>query len=91
VVSRRSCVKLEHDIDPVEAALFGCAVLTGVGAALVAQGKTTRDAARIGAWVCGRAAEIAIRDRCASQESLCASDVLAALGPAFNDLRAGVL
>jgi len=66
-------------------------VLTGVGAALVAQGKTTRDAARIGAWVCGRAAEIAIRDRCASQESLCASDVLAALGPAFNDLRAGVL
>ena len=32
VVSRRSCVKLEQDIDPVEAALFGCAVLTGVGA-----------------------------------------------------------
>ena len=32
VVSRRSCVKLEHDIDPIEAALFGCAVLTGVGA-----------------------------------------------------------
>ena len=32
VVSRRSCVKGEQDIDPVEAALFGCAVLTGVGA-----------------------------------------------------------
>ena len=32
VVSRRSCVKLEQDIDPIEAALFGCAVLTGVGA-----------------------------------------------------------
>ncbi len=32
VVSRRSCVKISHDIDPVEAALFGCAVLTGVGA-----------------------------------------------------------
>lgn len=32
VVSRRSCVKVEYDIDPVEAALFGCAVLTGVGA-----------------------------------------------------------
>jgi len=31
VVSRRSCVKIEADIDPVEAALFGCAVLTGVG------------------------------------------------------------
>jgi len=34
VVSRRSCVKVEADIDPVEAALFGCAVLTGVGAAV---------------------------------------------------------
>lgn len=34
VVSRRSCVKIEADIDPVEAALFGCAVLTGVGAAV---------------------------------------------------------
>ncbi|MBM4228654.1 MAG: zinc-binding dehydrogenase [Gammaproteobacteria bacterium] len=32
VVSRRSCIKIEQDIDPVEAALFGCAVLTGVGA-----------------------------------------------------------
>ena len=34
VVSRRSCVKIEADIDPVEAALFGCAVLTGVGAVI---------------------------------------------------------
>ena len=45
VVSRRSCVKLEQDIDPVEAALFGCAVLTGVGAvvntAKVQAGQTT--------------------------------------------------
>lgn len=32
VVSRRSCVKITADIDPVDAALFGCAVLTGVGA-----------------------------------------------------------
>ena len=32
VVSSRSCVKVEADIDPVESALFGCAVLTGVGA-----------------------------------------------------------
>jgi Zn-dependent alcohol dehydrogenase len=32
VVSRRSCVKIDSDIDPAEAALFGCAVLTGVGA-----------------------------------------------------------
>lgn len=32
VVSRRSCVKIESDITHREAALFGCAVLTGVGA-----------------------------------------------------------
>ena len=32
VVSRRSCVKIEAEVDPVEAALFGCAVITGVGA-----------------------------------------------------------
>lgn len=32
VVSRRSCVKLEADISDAQAALFGCAVLTGVGA-----------------------------------------------------------
>ncbi|PUA17678.1 zinc-dependent alcohol dehydrogenase family protein [Glaciimonas sp. PCH181] len=34
VISRRSCVKVEAAIDPVEAALFGCAVLTGVGAVI---------------------------------------------------------
>jgi alcohol dehydrogenase len=34
VVSRRSCVKVEDGIDPAEAALFGCAVLTGVGAVI---------------------------------------------------------
>lgn len=32
VVSARSCVPIGEDIDPVEAAVFGCAVLTGVGA-----------------------------------------------------------
>lgn len=45
VVSRRSCIRIEQDIDPVEAALFGCAVLTGVGAvvntARVQAGQTT--------------------------------------------------
>jgi len=34
VVSRRSCVKVETDLDFAELALFGCAVLTGVGAAI---------------------------------------------------------
>lgn len=32
VVSARSCIPLGDDMDPVEAAVFGCAVLTGVGA-----------------------------------------------------------
>lgn len=34
VVSRRSCVKLESDLSFAEASLFGCAVLTGVGAVI---------------------------------------------------------
>lgn len=34
VVSRRSCVKVDADISHAEAALFGCAVLTGVGAVI---------------------------------------------------------
>lgn len=34
VVSRRSCVKLDADLSHAEAALFGCAVLTGVGAVI---------------------------------------------------------
>jgi alcohol dehydrogenase len=32
VVSRNSCIKIDADISHAEAALFGCAVLTGVGA-----------------------------------------------------------
>src|SRR5437773_11599521 len=35
-------------------------ILTGVCAGLVGQGLSLYDAARLGAWVCGRAAEIAI-------------------------------
>jgi len=65
-------------------------VLTGVCAALLAQKKSPLEAARLGAWACGRAAEIALRDGRASQESLSASLVLDHLGAAFQDLRAGV-
>lgn len=32
VASTRSLVRIDHDLDPAIAALFGCAVLTGVGA-----------------------------------------------------------
>jgi len=62
-------------------------VLTGVCAALVGQGLSMYDAARVGAWVCGRAAEISIFNSGESQESLLPRNVLAHLGPAFNDLR----
>lgn len=34
VVSRRLCVKVDTSLTPAEAALFGCAVLTGVGAVI---------------------------------------------------------
>jgi NAD(P)H-hydrate epimerase len=62
-------------------------VLTGVCAGLVAQGLSMYDAARVGAWVCGRAAEMSIFNSGASQESLLPRDVLNHLGQAFNDLR----
>src|SRR5437870_2630730 len=62
-------------------------ILTGVCAGLVGQGLSLYDAARLGAWVCGRAAEIAIFRGGASEESLLASDVLDHLGDAFNELH----
>lgn len=61
-------------------------VLTGVCAGLLGQGLSLYDAARLGAWVCGRAAEIAIFRGGASEESLLAGDVLDHLGEAFNEL-----
>lgn len=64
-------------------------VLTGVCAGLIGQGLSLYDAARLGAWVCGRAAEIAIFRAGASEESLLARDVLDHLGKAFNELRIG--
>lgn len=64
-------------------------VLTGVCTALLGQGTDTYRAASIGAWVCGRAAEIAITHGGQSAESLAPGDVLAHLGRAFDSLRAG--
>jgi NAD(P)H-hydrate epimerase len=61
-------------------------VLTGVCAGLVGQGLSLYDAARIGAWVCGRAAEIAIFNNDQSEQSLLARDVLNHLGDAFKEL-----
>jgi NAD(P)H-hydrate epimerase len=65
-------------------------VLTGVCAGLIGQGLKLYDAARIGAWLCGRAAELAIFQGDASEQSLLPSDVLANLGRAFGELRSGV-
>ncbi len=62
-------------------------VLTGVCAGLLGAQLSPNDAARVGAWVCGRAAEKAIFDGGASAESLLPSDVLNHLGGAFRELR----
>lgn len=64
-------------------------VLTGVCAALIAQGRSPFDAARLGAWLCGRAAELAIYNRNRSEESLAATDVMENFGSAFKQLREG--
>jgi ADP-dependent NAD(P)H-hydrate dehydratase / NAD(P)H-hydrate epimerase len=61
-------------------------ILTGVCAGLAGQGLSLYDAARLGTWVCGRAAEIAIFNDGQSQQSLLPRDVLDHLGAAFNEL-----
>ena len=62
-------------------------VLTGTCAALAGQGLALFDAARVGAWVCGRAAELALAQG-QSQESLAATDLPDQFGKAFGELRA---
>ena len=63
-------------------------VLTGVCAALTGQRLSLYASARVGAWLCGRAAELAIHRGTESEESLSATAVLAHLGGAFRELRA---
>lgn len=62
-------------------------VLTGVCAGLAGRGLSLYDCGRIGAWACGRAAELSVFQKGQSEESLLAGDVLANLGGAFNELR----
>jgi hydroxyethylthiazole kinase-like uncharacterized protein yjeF len=64
-------------------------VLTGVCAALAGQGADLYDAARLGAWLCGRGAELAVFEGAHSEESVGAWSVLEKLGQAFKDLRGG--
>ena len=66
-------------------------ILTGVCAGLLGQRLPIYDAARLGAWICGRAAEMSIFNSGASEESLLATDVLDHLGAAFNELRSPTL
>ncbi len=66
-------------------------VLTGVCAGLAGRGLNLYDAGRIGAWACGRAAEISVFKEGASEESLLPRDVLNHLGEAFNELREPVV
>jgi ADP-dependent NAD(P)H-hydrate dehydratase / NAD(P)H-hydrate epimerase len=61
-------------------------ILTGVCTALIAQKLPPFDAARVGAWVCGRAAEIAIFNGGESEQSLLPRDILTNLGRAFAEL-----
>jgi NAD(P)H-hydrate epimerase len=61
-------------------------ILTGVCAGLIGQGLSLYDAARVGAWLCGRAAEISIFNDGQSEESLLPRDVLDHLGDAFKEL-----
>ncbi|MEP4078142.1 NAD(P)H-hydrate dehydratase [Haloferula sp.] len=62
-------------------------VLSGVCGALLAAGNSPVDAAMLGAWLCGRAAERAITHGKQSPESMAASDTIDHLGGAFTDWR----
>jgi NAD(P)H-hydrate epimerase len=61
-------------------------ILTGVCAGLAGQGLSLYDSARLGAWLCGRAAEIAIFNGGQSEQSLLPRDLLDHLGEAFKEL-----
>lgn len=62
-------------------------LLAGVIGARLAAGDTTVAAASLGAWLCGRSAEIALHERHLSDESLLPSDVLHFLGAAYRDWK----
>ncbi|MCL4116548.1 UNVERIFIED_CONTAM: hypothetical protein GTU68_042103 [Idotea baltica] len=60
-------------------------VLTGIITALMAQNYTTLEATKLGVYIHGKAADIAIKET-QSPESLIASDVVEYLGKAFGSL-----
>lgn len=100
VVSRHSAVKIEADLPLVEAALFGCAVLTGVGAIVntcrVQAGQSAAVvglggvglAAVLGAVASGAERVVAIdlsKDKLALARSLGATDTFVATDPDVGD------
>ncbi len=62
-------------------------LLTGVIAARLAMGDAPPEAAALGVWLCGRAAELALREPGISEESLTPSDVSSFLGGACREWR----
>jgi len=62
-------------------------LLAGVIGARLAAGDPPVAAASLGAWLCGRAAEISLNDPRISEESLAPTDVLDHLGAAYNDWK----
>ncbi|MCP5531565.1 MAG: NAD(P)H-hydrate dehydratase [Akkermansiaceae bacterium] len=62
-------------------------LLSGVIGACMDANSPSWKAAAFGAWLCGRAAEIALWEGDGSEESTTPSDVALRLGPAFRDWR----
>lgn len=61
--------------------------LTGVIGALIGQNVREYEAAQLGAWLCGRASELAISHGGETEETLTPSRALDFLSAAFSDLR----
>jgi len=59
-------------------------VLTGACAALLGRGISAYDAGRLGAWLCGKASELALDEE--SEDSMLPSDTIKHLGQAFRAL-----
>jgi alcohol dehydrogenase len=76
VVSARSCIPIDDSIDPVEAAVFGCAVLTGVGA-VVNTGKVTPGASALIVGLGGVGLSALLGAKAAGAHPLIAVDVQA--------------
>jgi ADP-dependent NAD(P)H-hydrate dehydratase / NAD(P)H-hydrate epimerase len=62
-------------------------VLTGTCAAFLGRGISPYDAGRLGAWLCGRAAELAVSR--SSEEAMLPSDLYQYFGDAFGEIRNG--